>query len=57
MGEETVCGAFGCVKELMYFSVELVYGEVLPETFDLLVDDRSNCRFGSSVFFACVRSG
>jgi len=44
------------VEETMDFVVELVFGEVLPKTFDLSVEDRGDCRFGTSASVASVLS-
>lgn len=53
-GEERVFGAVGCVKETMDLLVELVFGEVLPKIFNLSVEDRGYCRFGTGASVACV---
>jgi len=44
------------VEETMDFLVELVFGEVLPKIFDLSVEDRGDCRFGTSASVASVLS-
>jgi hypothetical protein len=49
-----VWAAAGCVEETMDFLVELVFGEVLPKIFDLSVEDRGDCRFGTSASVASV---
>jgi len=40
------------VEEMVDFLVELSCGEILAEIFDLLVEDRENCRFGTSASVA-----
>jgi len=42
------------VEDAMDFLVELVFGEVLPKIFDLSVEDRGDCRFGTSALVAWV---